>query len=113
MFLNLLINAVEAFADVPNRAGRIVVAAEHIRERDHDFIRIVLEDNGRGIASHQTQKIFLPFFTTKAHGTGLGLALVQKIVLAHNGRIEVQSTESKGTRFTLTFPQLERAAAGY
>ena len=50
-------------------------------------------------------KIFLPFFTTKTHGTGLGLSLVQKIVLAHNGRIEVQSVEGEGTRFTITLPK--------
>jgi two-component system, NtrC family, sensor histidine kinase AtoS len=105
VFLNLLINAVEAFADVPHRRGRITVTADHARERERDCVRIAMEDNGRGIPSHQIQKIFLPFFTTKAHGTGLGLSLVQKIVLAHNGRIEVQSSESKGTRFTLTLPQ--------
>ena len=49
--------------------------------------------------SHRTEKIFIPFFTTKTHGPGLGLSLVQKIVLAPNGRIEVHSTPEKGTRF--------------
>ena len=67
---------------------------------------VEVSDNGNGIPSHLLPKIFLPFFTTKAHGTGLGLSLVQKIVLAHNGRIEAQSTQSKGTRMIMTLPQL-------
>jgi signal transduction histidine kinase len=74
-----------------------------VNERGH--VRVLIEDNGRGIPSDAISKIFLPFFTTKTHGTGLGLSLVQKIVLAHNGRIEVESTEGKGTRFTITLPK--------
>ena len=96
MFLNILINAVEAAGEVPNQQGRIAVTVDRVRERDHGYIRVVVDDNGRGILSHQIQKIFLPFFTTKPHGTGLGLSLVQKIVLAHNGRVEAQSIENKG-----------------
>jgi signal transduction histidine kinase len=72
--------------------------------REH--VRIIVDDTGKGIPPHQIAKIFLPFFTTKTHGTGLGLSLVQKIILAHNGRIEVQSTEGKGTRFAITLPRL-------
>ena len=110
VFLNLLINAVEAAE--ADRRGRILVTVDRTRERDRDYVRVVVEDNGHGIPSHQMQKIFLPFFTTKSHGTGLGLSLVQKIVLAHNGRIEVQSVESKGTRFVLTLPQTEKIVTG-
>ena len=110
VFLNLLINAVEAAE--ADRRGRILVTVDRTRERDRDYVRVVVEDNGHGIPSHQMQKIFLPFFTTKSHGTGLGLSLVQKIVLAHNGRVEVQSVESKGTRFVLTLPQTEKVVTG-
>jgi signal transduction histidine kinase len=99
-FLNLLINAVESLSDAQ---GKLTVLIERAH-RGH--LRVTVEDTGRGIANHQLPKIFLPFFTTKTHGTGLGLALVQKIVLAHNGRIEVQSTEGKGTRFAITLPRL-------
>ncbi len=49
------------------------------------------------------QKLFIPFFTTKAHGTGLGMSNVRKIVDAHNGRIEVDSTLGSGTRFRVRF----------
>jgi signal transduction histidine kinase len=97
-FLNLLINASEAFE---NGEGTVSVLVEGLRD---DHVRVIVEDDGRGIPHHQLAKIFFPFFTTKPHGTGLGLSLVQKIIIAHNGRIEVQSTEGKGTRFTVILP---------
>lgn len=98
-FLNLLINAVEALKG----AGTVSVYVEAQTDRDH--VRVLIEDDGHGIPSHVVSKIFFPFFTTKTHGTGLGLSLVQKIILAHNGRIEVQSTEGKGTLFTIALPK--------
>ena len=99
-FLNLLINGVEALND---GRGSLVVTIEDAQK---GHVRVTVEDTGRGIPNHQLAKIFLPFFTTKTHGTGLGLALVQKIVLAHNGRIEVQSNEGRGTRFGITLPRI-------
>ena len=98
-FLNLLINATEAL----NETGTITVLLDAPPDRSH--IRVLVEDTGDGVPQDVLGKIFFPFFTTKPHGTGLGLALVQKIILAHNGRIEVQSTEGKGTRFTVTLPK--------
>lgn len=98
-FLNLLINATEAL----DGAGSISVLVDAPAERSQ--VRVLVEDTGHGIPPHVISKIFFPFFTTKTHGTGLGLSLVQKIVLAHNGRIEVQSTEGRGTRFTVTLPK--------
>jgi PAS domain S-box-containing protein len=97
-FVNLLINAVEAL----DAKGEITVSMDIVKERGH--VRVLIEDNGREIPSDMVSKIFLPFYTTKTHGTGLGLALVQKIVVAHNGLIEVHSAEGKGTRFTVTLP---------
>jgi signal transduction histidine kinase len=98
-FLNLLINATEALSG----AGTISVLVDSPAERDQ--VRVVVEDTGHGIAQDHIAKIFFPFFTTKMHGTGLGLSLVQKIVLAHNGRIEVHSSEGSGARFTVTLPR--------
>jgi len=95
-FLNLLINAVEALGP----AGAIDVSVV----KENKLVRIAIEDNGHGITEDVLKKIFIPFFTTKTQGTGLGLSLVQKIVLAHNGRIEVRSTPGSGTRFLVTVP---------
>jgi signal transduction histidine kinase len=103
-FLNLLINAVEAMG----KDGRLSVSIDSPDMRGS--VRVAIEDNGHGIPPHIAQKIFIPFFTTKTHGTGLGLSLVQKIVLAHNGRIEVHSGEGKGTRFVVTLPGTAAAA---
>jgi two-component system sensor histidine kinase HydH len=97
-FLNLLINAVEALSE----HGRIQVSID--ARKDRNGVRVEVEDDGHGIPTHIAPKIFIPFFTTKAQGTGLGLSLVQKIVLAHNGRIEFQNGEDGGTRFIVTLP---------
>jgi signal transduction histidine kinase len=96
--LNLLINAVEAL----NGRGRIAVSIEAPTDRNQ--VQVIVEDDGHGIPPHIAPKIFIPFFTTKTRGTGLGLSLVQKIVLAHNGRIEFQNAEGKGSRFIVTLP---------
>ncbi len=97
-FLNLLINAAEAL----DRNGVIQVSVDALKGR---AARIVIQDNGHGMPEDVAGKVFIPFFTTKPHGTGLGLALVQKIVLAHNGRIELRSAPGKGTKFTVTLPR--------
>jgi signal transduction histidine kinase len=98
-FLNLLINATEALED----RGTISVSID--APPDRNYVRVLVEDNGHGMPEDLLPKIFFPFFTTKTHGTGIGLSLVQKIMLAHNGRIEVRSEEGKGTRFTVTLPK--------
>jgi signal transduction histidine kinase len=73
-------------------------------------LRLQLTDNGGGIPAEHLPKIFIPFFTTKPTGTGLGLALVHRIVTEQGGRITVHSptalpTGGTGTTFTLTFPR--------
>ena len=67
-------------------------------------IAIVVHDSGPGIGAADIGKIFDPFFSTKERGTGLGLALVQQIVVDHGGQIEVASPPGAGTTFTLTLP---------
>ncbi len=95
-FTNLLQNAVEAMPE----GGTLTIGVRS----DHG-VKITVRDTGAGIPPDQLQKIFLPFFTTKDRGVGLGLALVHKIVLSHGGRIEVESEEGKGTTFTVTLPK--------
>jgi len=92
---NLLQNAVEAMPD----GGTLSVEAQ--RRKD---LSVVIRDTGTGIPREARKKIFLPFFTTKDQGVGLGLALVHKIILSHGGRIEVASTEGKGTTFSIMLP---------
>ncbi len=100
-FINLMINGIESLSD----RRELKISLVHAQRGQ---IRVIFEDSGCGIPAHLIPKIFLPFFTTKPRGTGLGLSLVQKIILAHNGRIEVHSKESKGTRFAITLPGRER-----
>ncbi len=99
-FLNLLINALEAM----HENGKLTVLVDRVKERGVEHVRIIVEDNGPGIPDAQMAKIFVPFFTTKSNGTGLGLPLVQKAVVAHNGSIEVQNVELHGARFIITLP---------
>jgi PAS domain S-box-containing protein len=95
-FSNLLRNAAEAGAGRPVRVS--IVA-----ESEGETTRLAFRDNGPGIAAEHLPRIFIPFFTTKAQGTGLGLALVQRIVSEHGGAIQVESGPT-GTVFTLSFP---------
>jgi signal transduction histidine kinase len=66
--------------------------------------RICVADNGPGIPEHDLQKIFLPFYTTKSEGTGLGLAVVQKVALQHGGSIEAHNLSQGGAEFLLWLP---------
>jgi nitrogen fixation/metabolism regulation signal transduction histidine kinase len=77
-----------------------------------DKLQVSLTDNGRGIAAEDLSRIFIPFFTTKATGTGLGLALVHRIISEHGGAIAVTS-DSQGTTFTLTLPANQAAAVAH
>lgn len=101
VFLNLLRNAGESVA-CRGTEGCVVVRGE-VEAGSHRTQKIIVEDNGAGIAAENVDKIFLPFFTTKEGGTGLGLAIVQKIVLSHNGSIEARAS-SRGTAFIVRLP---------
>ena len=89
---NLTRNAVEAGAD------RMELVLEGT-----DPLELRLHDNGRGIPEDQRDKIWFPFFTTKEEGTGMGLALVRKIMNALDGDIKLEDSLEKGTEFRLTF----------
>jgi len=100
-FSNLLRNAVEACsgASVPPR----VVIHSNI-DPAHKLSRIAVEDSGPGIPTAARERVFRPFFTTKRSGTGLGLALVQKIVVFHNGRITAGASTLGGASLQITLP---------
>ena len=98
---NLVQNAIEAMPAGGDLTVSAAVRALQGRRREVD---VTIADTGVGIPKDRLAKIFLPFFTMKAKGTGLGLALVHKIVLLHNGRIEVESREGTGTTFHVFLP---------
>ena len=98
---NLLRNAVEACSAAATRPT-IVVQSEI--DRALHVTRIAVADNGPGIPSDLRDRIFRPFVTSKRSGTGLGLALVQKIVVYHNGRIVAGASPLGGARFQITLP---------
>lgn len=103
---NLLRNACEAQRD-REEGARITVRGESMRQGGREFLRILIEDAGQGILDADRDKIFVPFFTTKASGSGLGLALVQKIVVSHGGLVNLESTSPEGTTFSVVLPLLQ------
>lgn len=100
---NLLRNSCEAMGGREGRSA-IVVRGEMARQADRDFSKIQVRDNGPGIPPEDREKVFLPFFTTKPEGSGLGLALVQKIVVSHDGSITLESGSSQGACFSILLP---------
>jgi two-component system nitrogen regulation sensor histidine kinase GlnL len=68
------------------------------------WIKISFSDDGPGIPTELLNRIFEPFFTTKARGMGVGLAICQRIIQTHDGRIEVNNLLPKGTRFNIFLP---------
>ncbi|TWT47887.1 Sensor protein ZraS [Thalassoglobus neptunius] len=95
VLLNLLINGMEAMSD----GGKLTVVAEV----ENDLAMIRVTDSGRGIPKDLHDRIFDPYFSTKSDGTGLGLALCDKIMRQHQGKLEFQ-TSNRGTTFQLSWP---------
>ncbi|MCF8433593.1 MAG: HAMP domain-containing histidine kinase, partial [Crocinitomicaceae bacterium] len=102
VFNNLIKNAQQAIPE--DKIGKISI---DIRENENSFIIQVI-DNGVGIPVDQQSKIFVPYFTTKSTGTGLGLAMVRQIIENHNGTIDFSTSEDKGTTFTITLPKAKK-----
>jgi PAS domain S-box-containing protein len=100
-FSNLLRNAIEA---CQGGSVRPSIRIEGALEPAHGLARVSVLDNGPGVPADARERIFQPFFTTKKTGTGLGLALVQKIVVTHNGRVLAQHSPGGGACFQVTLP---------
>ncbi len=105
--LNLVRNAAEACALGADR-GNVVVRGDTVHGEDTGFQRISIRDDGPGIPAAALPKLFRPFFTTKVNGTGLGLAVVQKIVVQHGGQVEARNRREGGAEFIVTLPLPKR-----
>jgi PAS domain S-box-containing protein len=110
ILMNLCLNARDAMP----KGGRLVVRTEMVEGSANGvttaaagWARLSVEDNGQGMAKELQARIFDPFFSTREHGTGLGLAVVQQIVTSCGGRVEVRSTPGEGSRFDVWLPRVE------
>jgi two-component system NtrC family sensor kinase len=102
VWLNLLLNAVDAIGSVESNQGKLTVTTRRISNE----VRVSVADTGKGIPLERLNRIFEPFYTTKApgRGTGLGLSVCHRVIKQHGGHILVNSTIGKGTEFTVVLP---------
>jgi two-component system sensor histidine kinase HydH len=100
VLLNLALNGIQAMAG----GGALTLGAQAAG----DTIRLTVSDTGPGIAPEVRARIFDPYFSTRRDGLGLGLTIARRIVEAHGGRIDVDSTPGRGARFTVTLPRSAR-----
>lgn len=105
LILNLGRNGMEAMGE----KGTLTLETRRVQ----DHVELIIRDTGCGMSESQREKLFVPFFTTKSQGTGLGLSLCLSIVERHHGSISVDSEEGKGTVFTISLPTGREEKAGY
>jgi signal transduction histidine kinase len=97
---NLLSNALDA----PGRTAPVLMRVTTIKSSSRGGLRFEVTDDGEGVAALDRERIFKPFFTTRATGTGLGLTLVKRIAEAHQGSVALEASEGRGARFVLELP---------
>jgi signal transduction histidine kinase len=98
VFINFFMNAMEAIQ------GQGSVSVRSYKDEDNHGVVVEVEDSGMGIPQEHLEKIFEPFFSTKAKGTGLGLAVNYGIIQKHGGQIRVSSQPGRGTTMTIRLP---------
>ncbi|MCS6913187.1 MAG: ATP-binding protein [Myxococcales bacterium] len=107
VFLNLALNALQALEAgpcAPGESPRLTISTAQRRGRNGMQVEVRFADNGPGIAPSTRKSLFIPFFTTRERGTGLGLPISQRIVEHHGGTIEVRSRLGQGATFTVVLP---------
>ena len=104
VFVNLIVNACDA---MENGGSLVIVQKEILAENIGRAVQVSLTDTGPGMSTEMQARVLKPFETTKSDGTGLGLFIVVKIIEEHGGTLDLQSTEGKGTTFTIMLPGLE------
>ena len=98
VLINLIKNAIQSFDEQTNR---IVEVSSTLSEKSRPIITV--KDNGSGIDEEAMEKIFIPFFTTKKSGSGIGLSLSRQIMRKHQGTLSVKSKVDEGTDFQMKF----------
>lgn len=100
VFLNIINNALQAM----DKPGVLTLETRYLKEKNE--VAVIISDTGKGMTEEVKRRLFEPFFTTKpvGEGTGLGLSISYGIIEEHKGRIEVESTEGKGTKFVIYLP---------
>jgi signal transduction histidine kinase len=98
VIINLFQNALEAMLETSD-PGLSIIA----RKNESGHVQISISDNGKGISDEVLERIFLPFYSTKANNSGIGLSLSQQIMMLHHARLEVSSTINKGATFIMIF----------
>ncbi len=101
VFQNIFENALAAGVD----AVGIEVVCSETQWRERPGLHVVIRDNGPGLTAEQTRRMFEPFYTTKTHGTGLGMAIARRIVEAHEGRIDAANGQSGGAEISIILPR--------
>ena len=106
--LNLVLNGMDAMAEIPEERRRLTVRTGH---GDNGTVKVAVSDCGPGIPTDQLQKLFEPFFTTKKDGMGMGLSIARTIIEAHHGQIWAENNPSIGATFYFTVPLAKEVSA--
>jgi C4-dicarboxylate-specific signal transduction histidine kinase len=108
VILNLIINGIEAMATVTSRPRQMLIRSQVDDERQ---VRVSVEDTGVGVSAETMERLFEPFFTTRAQGIGMGLPISHSIIEAHGGRLWAESIIDDGSIFQFTLPSADGEAA--
>jgi PAS domain S-box-containing protein len=99
--LNLILNAIEAMAAVEKSARKLSISTE---QTESGGVLVTIRDSGPGIEAEKIEQVFLPFYTTKASGMGMGLSICQSIIAAHGGRLWAEANQTVGAQFQFSLP---------
>src|SRR5262245_15957706 len=105
---NLIVNAIQAMSGDGDSRRELQISTE---TDEAEGVRIAVRDTGRGLAPESLSRLFEPFYTTKAEGMGMGLAICRSIVEAHGGRLWATTCEPHGTLFQFTIPAEQAATS--
>jgi signal transduction histidine kinase len=100
VLMNLIMNSIEAMKDVDGTRELVIKS----QRGENEEVLVSVSDTGVGLPPHQADQIFNAFFSTKPHGTGMGLSISRSIVESHGGRLWAAGNSPRGARFCLTLP---------